>query len=105
MSPLQTILQQLHIREALIWPRFASRSPSFGRGSLTPTWIRFHELISQDLSKRQADVLELSQPMTQSMKDIQTAVIECMEATLSEIKKSNTYVRFPPLEMCCDAPC
>lgn len=28
------------------------------------------------------------------MMKIQGAIIECMEATLSEIKRSNTYVRF-----------
>ncbi|KAL8283775.1 hypothetical protein RQP46_005207 [Phenoliferia psychrophenolica] len=78
MSPLQTTLQQLHIREALIWPRF-------------------HERVSEDLSKRKADVVELYQPMTSSMKDIQTAVIECMEATLSEIKRSNTYLELDDL--------
>ncbi|KAK4699648.1 DNA excision repair protein ERCC-4, partial [Phenoliferia sp. Uapishka_3] len=78
MSPLQTVLQQLHIREALIWPRF-------------------HELVSEDLAKRTADVIELYQPMTDNMKEIQTAVIECMEATLSEIKKSNSYLEVEDL--------
>ncbi|KAM0752073.1 hypothetical protein T439DRAFT_312194 [Meredithblackwellia eburnea MCA 4105] len=78
MTPLQTILQQLHIREAHIFPRF-------------------HETVAQDLVKRKADVLELYQPMTERMKEIQTAVIECMEATLSEIKKSNTYLEVEDL--------
>ena len=27
------------------------------------------------------------------MLDIQTAILECMELTLAEIKRSNTYVR------------
>ena len=99
MSPLQTILQQLHIREALIWPRCAPLSslilPVWGSHSLNRVQ-RFHERVNEDLAKRVADVVELYQPMTQSMKDIQTAVIECMEATLSEIKKSNSFARPSP---------
>ena len=43
--------------------------------------------------KRKADVVELYQPLTPAMRDIQNAVIECMEATLSEIKRSNHSVR------------
>jgi DNA excision repair protein ERCC-4 len=70
-APLQTVLQQLKIREVMLWPRF-------------------HEFVEMDLRKRKADVIELYQPMTDNMRDIQAAVIECMEATLSEIKRSNT---------------
>ena len=33
------------------------------------------------------------QPLSPHMKEIQAAIMECMEATLSEIKRSNTYVR------------
>jgi DNA excision repair protein ERCC-4 len=53
----------------------------------------FHEDVDTDLKKRKADVVELYQPLGHNMLDIQTAIIECMEMTLSEIKRSNTYVR------------
>jgi DNA excision repair protein ERCC-4 len=53
---------------------------------------RFAALVEKDLKKRQADVIEFYQPLSPSMAEIQTAVLECMEATLSEIKRSNTSV-------------
>ncbi len=48
--------------------------------------------MEKDLKKRQADVIEFYQPLSPSMAEIQTAVLECMEATLSEIKRSNTQL-------------
>ncbi|SCV74432.1 BQ2448_8071 [Microbotryum intermedium] len=77
ISPLQTVLQQLKLREVIICPRF-------------------HADVDRDLQKRKADVVELYQPLTDSMSDIQGALIECMEATLSEIKRSNTYANPNP---------
>lgn len=53
----------------------------------------FHDDVDRDLKKRQADVVEIYQPLTDNMLDIQTAILECMELTLSEIKRSNHYVR------------
>lgn len=55
----------------------------------------FHDDVDRDLKKRQADVVEIYQPLTRDMLDIQTAILECMELTLSEIKRSNHYVRSP----------
>ncbi|KAK4055410.1 DNA repair protein RAD16 [Microbotryomycetes sp. JL221] len=73
ISPLQTVLQQLKIRQVIIIPRF-------------------HDQVDKDLQKRKADVVELYQPLSSNMLDIQTAILECMELTLSEIKRSNTYL-------------
>ncbi|BGO95154.1 hypothetical protein NBRC10512_001881 [Rhodotorula toruloides] len=78
LSPLQTTLMQLKLREVIIVPRF-------------------HEDVDTDLKKRKADVVELYQPLTHNMLDIQTAIIECMEMTLSEIKRSNTYLEVDDL--------
>ncbi|SCZ96736.1 BZ3500_MvSof-1268-A1-R1_Chr4-1g06669 [Microbotryum saponariae] len=78
LSPLQTVLQQLKLREVIICPRF-------------------HADVDRDLQKRKADVVELYQPLTDTMLDIQGAIIECMEATLSEIKRSNTYLEVEDL--------
>lgn len=52
----------------------------------------FHDDVNDDLQRRKADVVELYQPLTPAMLDIQTAILECMELTLSEVKRSNTYV-------------
>lgn len=84
-------MQQLKLREVLLWPRYV-RLSRFTVAGIHLVIVRFHELVVEDLLKRKADIVELYQPLTDNMKDIQTAVIECMEATLSEIKRSNTFV-------------
>ncbi|BGP57899.1 DNA repair protein RAD16 [Rhodotorula sphaerocarpa] len=78
ISPLQTTLVQLKLREVIILPRF-------------------HDDVNEDLQKRKADVVELYQPLTPAMLDIQTAILECMELTLSEVKRSNTYLEIDDL--------
>jgi hypothetical protein len=55
--------------------------------------FRFHEKVQDSLQARKADVVELYQPMSTLMQQIQGAVIECMEATLGELKRSCTNVR------------
>ncbi|KAL4403163.1 DNA repair protein Rad16 [Malassezia pachydermatis] len=66
---LQMIMGQLHLRQVDIWPRF-------------------HQDIDRDLGHRRADVVELHQPLTPSMRMIQNGIIECLEATLHEIQRS-----------------
>ncbi|GAA5909987.1 hypothetical protein JCM6882_008421 [Rhodosporidiobolus microsporus] len=78
LSPLQTTLMQLKLREVIIVPRF-------------------HDLVDTDLQKRKADVIELYQPLTHDMLDIQNAILECMEATLGEVKRSNHYLEVDDL--------
>lgn len=55
--------------------------------------LRFHEEIKQSLERRKADVVELSQNLTESMADIHHAIIQCMNSTLADLKRSNTTVR------------
>jgi DNA excision repair protein ERCC-4 len=95
LSPLQTTLVQLKLRDVIIVPRCALLplplpSPLM---LMTRRTRSFHEDVDNDLQKRKADVIELYQPLTHDMLDIQNAILECMEATLSEIKRSNHYVR------------
>ncbi|PWZ00136.1 DNA repair protein [Testicularia cyperi] len=73
ISPLQTVLSQLRIRRVELWPRF-------------------HQQINRDLDQRKADVIELHQPLSKSMRNIQTAIIECLDASLSELKRGNANV-------------
>lgn len=68
-STLQTIMGQLQLREVDIWPRF-------------------HETVNRDLGHRHADVIEIHQPLPPSMRAIQSAILECLEATLAEIQRS-----------------
>lgn len=56
---------------------------------------RFHVSVAKSLEgKRKAEVIELEVPMTEAMRDIQNAVMECVEVSISELKKGN-----PGLEM------
>ncbi|BGP43109.1 DNA repair protein RAD16 [Rhodotorula kratochvilovae] len=77
-APLQTTLMQLKLRDVVILPRF-------------------HDEVDADLQKRKADVVEIYQPLTRNMLDIQTAILECMELTLSEIKRSNHFLEIEDL--------
>lgn len=71
LSPLKSIMKELQLRTVHIYPRF-------------------HEGIKQSLERRRADVVELSQHLTEGMADIHQAIIQCMTTTLSELKRSNT---------------
>lgn len=70
-SPLQNTLRNLFIRSAFLWPRF-------------------HKDVAEDLESRKADVIELEVIMTPAMRDIQVAILECIEAVMSELKKANS---------------
>ena len=60
---------------------------------------RFHAEVQDDLSKRQVDVIELHVGLTPNMDELQTSLIECIDATLAELRRSYTTVRslFPRL--------
>jgi DNA excision repair protein ERCC-4 len=65
---LQTVLGKLKIRRVEMWPRF-------------------HKDVIRDLGRRKADVIELSQSLSGPMRRIQNAIVECLEATLNELKR------------------
>ncbi|KIV90867.1 hypothetical protein PV10_05473 [Exophiala mesophila] len=71
-APLSSMMRNLFLRKPSLWPRF-------------------HVSIAQSLEgKKTADVIELEVPMTEAMQTIQTAVMECVEASIGELKKANT---------------
>jgi DNA excision repair protein ERCC-4 len=54
-------------------------------------WPRFHVTVAEALEgRKKAEVIELEVPMSDKMKDIQNAVLECVEISISELKKSNS---------------
>ena len=70
-QPLTNSLKALFLRRPALWPRF-------------------HVTVAKSLEgKKKAEVIELEVPMTQGMKDIQNAVLECVEVSISELKKAN----------------
>ncbi|CAJ0548019.1 Ff.00g047730.m01.CDS01 [Fusarium sp. VM40] len=71
-SPLATMMRNLFLRKASLWPRF-------------------HVTVAQSLEgKKKAEVIELEVPMTDSMREIQTAIMECVEVSIHELKKGNS---------------
>ncbi|KAK0729780.1 hypothetical protein B0H67DRAFT_596102 [Lasiosphaeris hirsuta] len=71
-SPLATMMRNMFLRKASLWPRF-------------------HMHVAQSLEgKKKAEVIELEVPMTDAMKEIQIAIMECVEVSIHELKKGNT---------------
>ncbi|KAK2871836.1 hypothetical protein FQN49_002779 [Arthroderma sp. PD_2] len=71
-APLSNMLRNLFLQKTSLWPRFQVTVA----GSLE--------------GHRKAEVIELEVPMTDKMREIQNAVLECVEANIRELKKSNT---------------
>ncbi|KAH6607405.1 dna excision repair ercc-4 [Trichoderma cornu-damae] len=71
-SPLATMMRNLFLKRASLWPRF-------------------HVAVAQSLEgRKKAEVIELEVPMTDSMRAIQHAVMECVEVSIHELKKGNS---------------
>jgi DNA excision repair protein ERCC-4 len=71
-APLSTMMRNLFLRNVSLWPRF-------------------QVAVAQALEgKKKAEVIELEVPMSDSMRDIQNAIMECVEVSIGELKKSNS---------------
>ncbi|EPE26670.1 Restriction endonuclease-like protein [Glarea lozoyensis ATCC 20868] len=71
-APLTSMMRNLFLRQVALWPRFQVSVAHSLEG------------------KKKAEVIELEIPMSNSMQDIQRAILECVEVSISELKKSNT---------------
>ncbi|KAG8807434.1 hypothetical protein FRC17_004460, partial [Serendipita sp. 399] len=79
-SPLKDIMKELQVRNVHIYPRF-------------------HETVKESLERRKADVVQIAVPMTSYMKDIHGAIIQCIEGTLSDLKRNNTELNLDDLNV------
>ena len=71
-APLANMMRNMFLKRPALWPRF-------------------HVTVAKSLEgKKKAEVIEMEVPMTQSMKEIQQAVLECVEVSIGELKKANT---------------
>ena len=71
-APLASMMRNLFLRKSSIWPRF----------QLT---------VAKSLEgRKKAEVIELEVAMTESMRDIQNAILECVEVSISELRKADT---------------
>ncbi|KAL8998992.1 MAG: hypothetical protein Q9169_002098 [Polycauliona sp. 2 TL-2023] len=71
-SPLASMMRNLFLRKPSLWPRF-------------------HVTVAKSLEgRKKAEVIELEVPMTDGMRDIQNAVLECVEVSIGELRKTDT---------------
>lgn len=71
-APLSTMMRNLFLRNVSLWPRFQVS-------------------VAQSLEgKKRAEVIELEVAMSESMVDIQNAIMECVEVSIGELKKANS---------------
>ena len=67
-APLTRVLQSLFLRTPILMPRF-------------------HADVIESLEGQKGDVIELEIALSDSMRDIQNAILECMEACIAELKR------------------
>jgi len=89
LSPLKNIMKELQLRTVHLFPRYGHGLSCF---CILNFLLRFHEDVKKSLERKRADVVELSQALTEPMADIHHAIIQCMTTTLSELKRSNATV-------------
>jgi DNA excision repair protein ERCC-4 len=71
-SPLSTMMRNLFLRNVSLWPRF-------------------QVVVAQALEGlKKAEVIELEVQMSDSMREIQNAIMECVEVSIGELKKGNS---------------
>ncbi|KAG7444880.1 uncharacterized protein BT62DRAFT_981292 [Guyanagaster necrorhizus] len=80
LSPLKNVMKELRLRKVHIWPRF-------------------HQDIKRVLERKRADVVELSQHLTTSMEEIHSAIVQCMNTTLAELRRSRTELDLDTLAL------
>jgi DNA excision repair protein ERCC-4 len=73
-APLTNMMKNLFLQKPALYPRY-------------------HVTVAKSLEgRKKAEVIELEVPMTDAMRDIQNAVLECVEASISELRKSNSGI-------------
>lgn len=72
-APLQNTMKSLFLRKVHLWPRF-------------------QVTVTEDLAKTNDNVIELRQPMSESMDVIQQSLVQCMEETLAELRRANPQI-------------
>ncbi|KAF2116586.1 DNA repair endonuclease XPF [Lophiotrema nucula] len=73
-APLANMMKNLFLAKPALYPRY-------------------HVTVAKSLEgRKKAEVIELEVPMTDAMRDIQNAVLECVEASISELRKGNVGI-------------
>jgi DNA excision repair protein ERCC-4 len=88
LAPLRNIVRELRVQHVHIYPRYFLLPGS----TLFLIADRFHDEVKQTLEKKRIDIIQLLQGLTESMKEIHGAIIQCINSTMSELKRSHTNV-------------
>ncbi|KAJ3925851.1 MAG: hypothetical protein NXY57DRAFT_906565 [Lentinula lateritia] len=80
LSPLKNILKELQLRRVWIYPRF-------------------HQEVKDTLERKRADVIEFAQNLTDNMNDIHAAIVQCMNLTLAELRRSKVELDLDSLNL------
>ncbi|KAL9101201.1 MAG: hypothetical protein Q9163_003519 [Psora crenata] len=71
-APLASMMRNIFLRKPSLWPRF-------------------HITVAKSLEgRKKAEVIELEVAMTDGMRDIQNAILECVEVSIGELRKADT---------------
>lgn len=73
-APLANMMKNLFLQKPALYPRY-------------------HVAVANSLEgRKKAEVIELEVTMTDAMRDIQNAVLECVEVSIGELRKSNSGI-------------
>lgn len=92
MSPLKDMLVNLNMNNVMVWPRYVRLHNIRWKIHGADIGCRYNEAVKLALATRQAEVVEMYQPMTDAMRQCQDAITECMEAMLVELKRDHSLV-------------
>ncbi len=71
-APLASMMRNLFLRKPSLWPRF-------------------HVTVAKSLEgRKKAEVIELEVAMTEGMRYIQNAILECVEVSIGELRKAES---------------
>lgn len=88
LAPLRNIVRELRVKHVHIYPRYFLLTGS----TFFLIAGRFHDEVKQTLEKKRIDIVQLLQSLTEPMKEIHGAIIQCINSTMSELKRSHTNV-------------
>lgn len=70
-NKVENILRRLYVKKLYLWPRFQA-------------------IVSEILDRNVPNVVEVSESLTKSMKDVQNALLVALNSCISELKKAVT---------------
>ena len=93
----ERLMRLLYVTKLYLWPRYLMRMISRAASSQATTSLltrnnndnRFHQSVITALQNHQPEVIELHQPMSPLMINIQDSIIEIMKACVQELKSAN----------------